>query len=207
MYYPVLTPWWLKMFYRGCVWQMPASGNKVYLTFDDGPHPEVTPVVLDILSAFQAKATFFCIGNNVRTNAEIYDRILREGHVTGNHTYHHLNGWKVTNEAYFRDIAETGKLVRSHLFRPPYGRITPFQIRALKEGHLQLKIIMWTLLSGDFDTSLTPEACCESVLKRLSPGQIIVFHDSKKAEPRVRFVLPALLEKIRQKGLECAVIS
>jgi peptidoglycan/xylan/chitin deacetylase (PgdA/CDA1 family) len=204
MYYPVKTPWWLKLIYPGCTWEMPGDVNAVYLTFDDGPDPVVTPYVLDILAEYRVKASFFCIGKNVALYPEIYGRILAEGHSVGNHTQHHLSGWKVSDEAYFGDINEAGKYIQTNLFRPPYGRASRFQMKCLRESGM--KIIMWTVLSGDFDTGINPEKCFQNVAGNLKPGAIITFHDSRKAEPRLRYALPEVLKKMAFEGLEGRVL-
>jgi peptidoglycan-N-acetylglucosamine deacetylase len=206
MYYPVKTPWWLKRLYPGCIWEMPADENAVYLSFDDGPDPVVTSFVLDTLAAYQAKATFFCIGKNVSANPEVYQRIIAEGHSVGNHTQHHLSGWKVSDEIYFNDILEASKLIKSDLFRPPYGRATHFQLKCLQESALHMKVIMWTVLSGDFDSKLTTAQCLGNVISHLRPGSIITFHDSLKAEPRLRYALPEVLKKIKTMGMEAKAL-
>src|SRR5687768_15318854 len=119
MHYPVLIPWWLQKIYPSCVWKLPAANNEVYLTFDDGPHPDITPFVLDYLGRYEMKATFFCIGNNVRLYPGVFERIQAEGHAIGNHTYNHLNGWKTKDEVYFEDVIKAHELVKTDLFRPP----------------------------------------------------------------------------------------
>jgi peptidoglycan-N-acetylglucosamine deacetylase len=202
MFYPVKTPWWLKMMYPGCTWEMPEDDNAVYLTFDDGPDPVVTPFVLDMLAEYRVKATFFCIGKNVVLYPEIYDRILAEGHSVGNHTQNHLSGWKVRDDAYLNDVKEARRYIRSDLFRPPYGRATRFQMKCLRESALKMKMIMWTVLSGDFDTGINPEKCYQNVAANLRPGAIITFHDSRKAEPRLRYALPEVLKKMALEGWE-----
>ena len=196
MFYTVKTPWWLKLLYPGCVWQMPSTQNKIYLTFDDGPHPEITPFVLDSLARHQMKATFFCIGKNVAQHPELFKRIIEEGHAVGNHTQNHLNGWKSGDREYFDDIVEANQMIKSRLFRPPYGRATWFQLRALRTSAAKMKTVMWTVLSGDFDQALSPEACFQNVRQNLQPGNIVVFHDSKKAEERLRYALPLVIEEI-----------
>ena len=198
MYYPVKTPWWFKQLYPHCIWEMPSDEKAIYLTFDDGPDPDVTPFVLDQLAQNESKATFFCIGKNVAAYPEIYARILAEGHRAGNHTQHHLNGWKVSDEAYLKDVFEAGKLIDSDLFRPPYGKATHFQMKCLRESEKKMRIIMWTVLSGDFDPSVKPEQCLKNVLKHIEPGSIITFHDSRKAAPKIRYALPEVLKKLRE---------
>lgn len=196
--YLVRTPALVRWIWKDCLWEMPKEMGKVYLTFDDGPHPEITGWVLDELARFGAKGTFFCIGDNVRKYPEMYRRILEEGHRVGNHTYHHLNGWKTADDAWFRDIREASALIDSNLFRPPYGRIRLRQVKALRAMGLQP--VMWTVLSGDFDRDLPKEGCAKNVLDFLRPGSIVVFHDSEKAEERLRYALPLVLEAIKQRG-------
>lgn len=172
--------------------------KKIYLTFDDGPHPQATPFVLDQLAAYGAKATFFCIGKNVAAEPDIYQRIIAEGHTIGNHTQHHLNGWKTDDATYLDDIATAQQYISSNLFRPPYGRIKRSQIKALHQQ--QNKIIMWDVLSADFDIGLTGEACLAYVLYHTQPGSIVLFHDSAKAWDRMSVALPKVLEYFSEKG-------
>jgi peptidoglycan-N-acetylglucosamine deacetylase len=199
MLYFTKTPWWLKGLYPRCVWDIPAREKVLYLTFDDGPHPQATPYVLDELKKYNAKATFFCIGKNVVEHTEIYRRIMDEGHRTGNHTFNHFNGWKVRDEQYLQNILQAGKYIDSNLFRPPYGKITRFQVKLLSgiknsPTSPNFRIIMWDVLSGDFDTSLSCEQCSANVIKNVRPGSVIVFHDSEKAFPRMKDALPRVLE-------------
>ncbi|HNE27984.1 MAG: polysaccharide deacetylase family protein [Saprospiraceae bacterium] len=195
--YLVKTPKIIQTLRPAFLWRMPPEEKVLYLTFDDGPIPEVTPWVLDLLDRYSATATFFCVGDNVRKHHDIYQMILQAGHATGNHTFHHLNGWNTEHRAYFRDIRRCAEVVHSSLFRPPYGRILPRQ-RAYLERRYQ--IVMWDVLSGDFDTSLSPEDCLRNVLDHVEPGSIVVFHDSLKAEPRLRYVLPRVLEYFKERG-------
>ena len=148
MFYFVKTPGWLKRIYDSYLWSMPANEKTLYLTFDDGPHPQATPFVLSVLKQYNALATFFCIGKNVVAYPGLYQQILNEGHVTGNHTYHHLNGWKASNDSYMKDIALASREINSNLFRPPYGRITSFQAKNLKAAMhgREVKVIMWDVL-------------------------------------------------------------
>ncbi len=200
MFYFVHTPWWLRRLYPGCRWEMPAAGKTLYLSFDDGPHPEATPFVLDQLAQYQARATFFCIGKNVAAHRELYRDILDKGHRVGNHTYHHLNGWKTTDEEYLADIRAAKEEIDSRLFRPPYGRIRRFQLRLLQGKGLQLQTIMWTVLSGDFDPAVSGERCAARVIRYARDGSIVVFHDSAKALPSLRVALPAVLKYFTEKG-------
>lgn len=198
MFYLTSSPWWLRRLYPDCLWEMPANEGKVYLTFDDGPHPDATPMVLDMLAAAGAKASFFCIGDNVRKYPEIYQRVLAEGHRVGNHSYHHLNGWRTSDDVYLEDIQAASQLIDSNIFRPPYGRIRRSQIRALRNSGL--RPVMWSLLSGDFDPQLSAAKCAENVLKNLAPGHIVVFHDSQKALQKIQYALPLVLKLIRERG-------
>ena len=202
MFYFVKTPGWLKKIYDSYIWSISVKDKILYLTFDDGPHPEATPFVLKELKKYNVFATFFCIGKNVVAYPDIYDQIIREGHSIGNHTYNHLNGWKTNNDDYLNDIALASNEIDSYLFRPPYGRITSFQAKQLKtvmKGK-EPKVIMWDVLSGDFDTSCSPQQCLTNVLFASVPGSIIVFHDSEKAFPRLEYALPRVLQYFSEKG-------
>jgi peptidoglycan/xylan/chitin deacetylase (PgdA/CDA1 family) len=231
--YLIKTPWWLRAVYPFFIWKINTDEKVLYLTFDDGPHKTATPFVLDELKKYNAKATFFCVGNNVVIHSDIYQRILEEGHAVGNHTYHHLNGWKSTDKLYIKDIYEAAREIDSSLFRPPYGRIKKFQAKLLggvkleegnqnarvKNGEMEdinyeqetiseepalnripFSIIMWDVLSGDFDTKLLPKECLENVVLNAGPGSIIVFHDSTKAWDRMSFALPGVLEYFSRMG-------
>ncbi len=196
----VRTPGWLKKLYPGCLWDMKGPEKTLYLSFDDGPHPTITPFVLDTLKKHRARATFFCIGENVVKYPAIYQRVLAEGHSTGNHTQHHINGWKTPDEEYLADIHEAGTHIKSRLFRPPYGRISRSQIRQLHREDASVKIVMWNILAGDWVTDLSPERCYRRIRNRISDGDIIVFHDSEKAWDRMSHALPLLLEEFSRKG-------
>jgi peptidoglycan-N-acetylglucosamine deacetylase len=196
MFYPVKIPWWVKLLYRNCTWQMPGGEKVLYLTFDDGPHPIATPFVLDVLKQYNAKATFFCIGKNVFENRKIYDRIITEGHQTGNHTHDHLDGWRTENHVYLQNISKAAVHIQSPLFRPPYGRIKKRQIKLLPE----YRVIMWTVLSGDFDKKISGEKCLSNVVKNAESGAVIVFHDSEKAFENMRYALPGVLEYFTSRG-------
>jgi len=200
MFYFVKTPGWLKALYKQAIWSMPADDKKIYLSFDDGPHPAITPFVLDELKKHNAKASFFCIGKNVLAYPAIYQRIIDEGHAVGNHSFSHLNGWKTDDATYLDDIAEAKKYIDSNLFRPPYGRIKRFQLRQLALSRFKLKAIMWTVLSGDFDEELSPQKCLQHVLLNTAAGSIVVFHDSEKANIRMRYALTGTLEHFSGKG-------
>ncbi len=202
MFYFVKTPWWLRKLYRQAVWKTSTSAREVYLTFDDGPHPAITPFVLDCLAQYQARATFFCIGNNVRKYPEVFQQVLDAGHRVGNHTERHLNGWKVSDEEYFQDIQRAKEVIQSDLFRPPYGRIRKSQLRAMPDRFEGMKTVMWDVLSGDFDLKLSPDQCIRNVIRNAEAGSIIVFHDSEKAFPRLEKTLPVVLENLSKRGFQ-----
>ena len=207
MFYLVRTPWWLRRCFPGCIWEIAEPRPIVYLTFDDGPDPGVTPFVLDQLAHYDMHATFFCIGKNVEAHPEVYARILSEGHRTGNHTHHHLNGWKTDDDTYLADISRAARLIDSDLFRPPYGRIGSGQLRRLRHLSPVMRPVMWSVLSGDFDPGISPARCIRNVLDHARPGSVITFHDSEKAFPVLREALPVILEDFRRKGWEGKGIS
>jgi peptidoglycan/xylan/chitin deacetylase (PgdA/CDA1 family) len=198
--YLVKTPWLLKKLYPQFTWHVNNGPRCIYLTFDDGPIPIVTPFVLNILKQYNAKATFFCIGDNVRKHPEIFEQIKNEGHTIGNHTYNHLKGWDTDDQTYLNNFLQADKLLNTPLFRPPYGRMKRSQVKLLKEAKPGLDIIMWSVLSGDFDVSLTPEKCLENVLKNTGSGDIVLFHDSLKAKERMEYSLPRAMELWGRKG-------
>jgi peptidoglycan/xylan/chitin deacetylase (PgdA/CDA1 family) len=199
MFYFVKTPWLLQKWYSGCVWNIPTEENIIYLTFDDGPHPTATPFILDELKKYRAKATFFCIGKNVIEQPQLYRRILDEEHRVGNHTYNHLNGWKTADKDYFQNIQQAAAYIDSDLFRPPYGRISRFQLTHLKT-FFHYKIIMWDVLSADFDTRISGETAALNVIGHAGPGSIVIFHDSAKAFDRMHIALPKVLQFFSEKG-------
>ena len=214
----VKTNYFIKKIFPNYVWDIPNHENKVYLTFDDGPTPEITEWTLEQLKKFDAKATFFCIGNNIEKHPEIFKKVIQEGHAIGNHTFNHLKGWKTADEVYIENVAlcnaelevgnwklEANNNLHSNLFRPPYGKIKPSQSRKLRA--LGYKIIMWDIISYDFDQTISPEKCLENVLKNIQPGSIIVFHDSVKAEQNLKYALPRTLEFLKDKGFACAKIE
>ena len=189
--YLVHTPQYVQALFPGLTWKMPTGAKEIYLTFDDGPIPDVTPWVLDTLRQYDAKATFFCVGDNVRKYPVIYDMVVEDGHSVGNHTLNHLSGWSTENISYFHNIRHCARMVQSGLFRPPYGKLRPSQIQFLQRHY---RIIMWDVLSADFDQDITPENCFQNVIQNAGPGSIVVFHDSLKAETNLRYALPLVLE-------------
>ena len=200
MFYYAKTPFWIKKLYNRGLWQMPGHRKVIYLSFDDGPNPDITPFVLDELDKFNAKATFFCIGKNVAAHPDIYQRIQEAGHAVGNHTFDHLNGWKTKNGVYLDNVLKAKQYINSNLFRPPYGRITGVQLKALSGPGYQLHTVMWGILSGDFDAGLSPEKCCSNVINNATNGSIIVFHDSEKAKIKMRYSLPLVLQHFSECG-------
>lgn len=197
--YVIKTPFLLRWMYPELIWKKPST-NTIYLTFDDGPIPIVTPFVLKTLSEYGATATFFCIGDNVRRHPDIYQDLLNAGHSVGNHTFNHLKGWNTSDEKYLENINKCADLVKSNLFRPPYGKIKKSQIAKLKARRPDVDIIMWDVLSGDFDQKLSPQNCLKKVISKTRPGSIVVFHDSLKAFERLEYVLPLALRYWQQKG-------
>ncbi|MBK7849926.1 MAG: polysaccharide deacetylase family protein [Bacteroidetes bacterium] len=193
----------LSFFYPSLLWHVPVKDKILYLTFDDGPIPEVTPWVLEELKKRNVKATFFCIGDNVRKHPTIFQSIRENGHTTGNHTYHHLNGWDTADKKYSEDIELANKLISSRLFRPPYGKIRISQISALKKKY---RIVMWDVLSKDYDTNLNGEQCYQRVIKSALPGSVIVFHDSLKAQDRLRLALPKVMDHFIKMGYTFAAL-
>lgn len=176
-------------------WSFNGELRKVYLTFDDGPTPEVTDWVLEQLWIFNAKATFFSIGRNVEHYPDIFHRILDEGHSVGNHTYSHLKGWSTKNRAYFEDIEMARQLIDSDLFRPPYGRITPSQVSEVVNRY---RIIMWDVLSYDYNRKVPHGQIIRNVCSHVRSGSIIVFHDSRKSRDNLYHSLPKVLEFLRE---------
>lgn len=185
---------------------MPRDKKIIYLTFDDGPHPVATPFILDELKKYNAKATFFCIGKNVAEQHDLYRRILMEGHRVGNHTHRHLNGWKTPDQIYFEDIHRAAGYIDSNLFRPPYGRMSRFQIKNLKSAW-KYHVVMWDVLSADFDRSLSGEKCALHVIANAEPGSIVIFHDSEKAYDRMSVALPKVLQHFGELGYEFKAIQ
>jgi len=200
-------PKWLKRFYPRAIWNFSsrASGKKIiYLTFDDGPHPNTTPWLLDLLKQYQAHATFFCLGKNAAEYPKLFDRLTAEGHTVGNHSQSHPNGLKVNTDEYVKDIINAERSIKSHIFRPPYGKITPGQHRKLKK--LGYRVIFWSHITYDFDQKLPSNVRMEKIKSATKPGAVIVFHDSEKALPQLKVELPQLLEHWKKLGYRFATI-
>ena len=197
MAYLYKTPRLLKWFYPDLIWDFATDEKCVYLTFDDGPTREYTHWILEQLEAYNAKATFFCVGNNIESCNDEFNAIIEKGHAVGNHTYNHLNGRNNSLLSYLKDVRKCDAIFKSKLFRPPHGRLSKKQSAALIKDY---KIIMWDVLSGDFDSNLSGEECYKAVVKNVEKGSIIVFHDSKKAAPRLKIALPKVLKELTKQG-------
>jgi peptidoglycan/xylan/chitin deacetylase (PgdA/CDA1 family) len=187
----------IKPLAKNLVFEFPNDENEIYLTFDDGPHPELTPWVLDVLKSHEAKATFFLIGSNIKGNEQIVERTLSEGHHIGIHGYNHLSGWKTKDVEYIADMKKAAEQIESKLCRPPYGEITRSQAKDLSK---QFKLIMWSHLSADFDLSLSPQDCINHATDKIKSGSIIVFHDSEKAKPRLLGALEPSIKYYLEQG-------
>lgn len=209
----VKTNRFIKAIFPKYVWDIPNNEKKVYLTFDDGPIPEITEWVLDQLTQYKAKATFFCIGDNIEKHPEIFQKIIENNHSIGNHTFNHLKGWETSSKQYIENaekcahIMATFKIRNTNpkLFRPPYGKIKPSQAKALRQSGY--KIIMWDVISMDFDANISPEQCLDNVTKHIKSGSIIVFHDSSKAWQNLQYVLPKTLEFLKKNEFVCEKIG
>ena len=197
MYFFSTPLFFKKSFRKNILWEKSNAEKRIWLTFDDGPNPLVTSFVLEELKKHNAKATFFCLGKNVEAHPEIYKMICNDGHKIGNHSYSHINGWTTHSKKYIADVEKCNSLIKSKLFRPPYGKIKPSQYRKLKERYT---IVLWSLISGDFDLNITKEKCLNVVLSNAKNGSIIVFHDSLKAKAKLEFVLPKFLEHFSNLG-------
>ncbi len=214
-FYFVKTPKLIQSFYKNYIWKIDTNKKEIYLTFDDGPTPIVTEFVLNTLKKHQAKATFFCIGKNVQENPELFKRILNENHTIGNHTQNHLNGWTTSVNEYIKNIEEAEncilqnlllnkKGIQQKLFRPPYGKIKKRQAKIILKN--DCKIIMWSVLSGDFDTTIKQQQCLQNVLQNVESGSIVVFHDSEKAYNKLKNVLPKMLTHFLSLGFKFKAI-
>ena len=198
MILPARIPRWFDSLYPRRIWRMPDANRSLYLTFDDGPHPEITTAVLDVLAQYKARATFFCIGDRVTRYPAVYQRILAEGHAVGNHTYRHLHGRKNADEDYLEDVSAAARCMDTRLFRPPYGRLRAAQQKGV-EG-MGMTTVMWTVLSGDYDVAMKKEDCAARILQQVCAGDIFLFHDSEKAAPRMFHALECLLDKGLREG-------
>jgi len=199
----VSIPSWLKRIFPLLVWEIPASEKDVYLTFDDGPTPGITSRVLALLSEHHVKATFFCLGSNIERYPALFKEIKDAGHTIGNHGYHHLSGFSVSNKRYYKNVKLGAEVSGSKLFRPPYGRIMPRQVNKIKKEY---RIIMWSIMSMDFDRKLSAGECLNNVISNLTPGSIIVMHDTEKAGVNLLVFLPALLTWLEEQGYRASAL-
>ncbi len=201
--YPVKIPAIIKPFAKDLLWSVDTKEKILYLTFDDGPIPGVTDKVLDTLKEHNAKATFFCLGRNVELHQDLFERLIDEGHTVGNHSYNHPDGWKTPLITYTKNALQTDKIFKATFFRPPYGRITMAQSAMLKK---RFRIVMWHVISGDFDQSISKEKCLENVLNNSEKGSIVVFHDSLKASPNMHYALEGTLKHFAELGYRFDVL-
>jgi len=204
VFFFVRPPGWVRKLSSRMVWRIPVEEPVLFMTFDDGPVPGLTDWILDELDKYGAKATFFCVGDNVTKYPEVYARILREGHATGNHTYSHLNSYKVGVRRYVKDVYRAHKIIRSNLFRPPYGRIRPFVARILLP---RFRIVLWDILSMDYDAGLEPRMVLHNVVSKVQPGSIMVFHDNLKAKKNLEYTLPKVLDHYTRAGYKFLPLS
>lgn len=195
--------WWMRLFSPHLIWRIPTRKKEVFLTFDDGPSEFITAKVLELLKQHDAKATFFCLGKNVAYHPDLFSQIKEEGHLVGNHTFHHISGWNVSPERYIGSVNKCESVFGSYFFRPPYGKMTWKQISKLKE---RFKLIMWTSLSGDFDKSIPTSEILIDLKSTLKKGAIIVFHDNAKTASRLLEILPEYLTFLTQQGYQCSVL-
>ncbi|GAF05396.1 polysaccharide deacetylase family protein [Saccharicrinis fermentans] len=201
----VRPPFSAKVLLPGATWRQDSCSKDVFVTFDDGPIPEITPWVLDEADKWHAKLTFFCVGENVYKNADLFQEIIDRGHCVGNHTYNHMRAWKEDKKTYFDNIDKASHLIKSRLFRPPHGELYPWYIKQMKRKFE--KVVMWDVLCKDYDGHLSPSQVYDNVKNNIRPGSIIVFHDSLKAEKNMKYAFPKTLELIAQKGLTTRVIK
>lgn len=208
MFTPVKTPELVKGLFPSLIWELPSQEKVIYLTFDDGPTPEITNWTLKVLEHYNAKATFFCIGKNIAAHPQIFQNIINSGHGVGNHTHNHAKGWKTKTEDYLQNVAKCQNTIKAqvqnsefkiqNLFRPPYGQIRPKQAKALTT--LGYNVIMWSVLSVDWDKNVSQDQCLKNVIDKTQSGDIVVFHDSVKASRNMQYALPKILEYFSEKG-------
>lgn len=195
---PVRFPYFLrKLAWQELHWEVNDARNKIFLTFDDGPHPSLSEKILDILEVYGARACFFCVGENARKYPEITERVIEAGHSIGNHTYSHLNGWKTSTDDYLDDISKAAQFLDTSLFRPPYGKISREQARKLSGKY---EIVMWSVLGWDFHPSVSPEECLSRLTTYTKGGSVVVLHDNPRAAENVLYALPRMLEYFIRKG-------
>ena len=201
---PASPPAWLRKLLPQCDWNLPNTQNKIYLTFDDGPTPEVLPIILKTLDIYKIPATFFCVGENMARYPDLVKEMLKRKHVIGNHTHNHISGWRTKNELYFQNIEKCRVVYKSKLFRPPYGRLRKSQAKHLSKKY---KLIMWDVLSYDYDKNTLPEICFRNVIDNTKSGSVIVFHDNTKALNNLKYALPHSIAFLLNKGFVFDVIK
>lgn len=201
--YTIRLPFFLRLPIKNLIWRLPQEEPTIYLTFDDGPIPEITPWVLDLLEQEDIKATFFCVGDNVRKHPKVYNEILAKGHQVGQHTYNHLPAFKHSKKAFNENILAAKEYIKTDLFRPPHGQIRLSQLISLRQEY---RLVLWDVLSADFDTSITPEKCLKNVISNVRNGSIIIFHDSLKAEANLKYALPRAIRYLKDQGFQFALI-
>jgi len=201
---PARPPKLLQNLLPQCFWSLPNKQNKIYLTFDDGPTPKVLPLILKTLDTYKVPATFFCVGENMQKHPDLVKEMLKRNHVIGNHTFNHISGWRTKNEAYFENVEACQKVYKSKLFRPPYGRLRASQANELRRKY---KIIMWNVLSYDYDKKVLPEICFRNVIDATKSGSVIVFHDNVKALKNLEYALPRSIDFLLKKDFVFDVIK
>lgn len=199
----IKPPKFIKKIFPTLIWEL-ESDDSVFLTFDDGPTPGITEWILETLAKYDAKATFFCLGKNAEMYPELLEAIVKAGHKIGNHTYSHQKGWNMSLERYVEDVDFANYILKTDIFRPPYGRIKPIQAKKLSERY---NLIMWDVLSQDYNSLLSPKQCLKNVTKHVQAGSIVVFHDSEKSFKNMSYALPKTLEFLKEKGLKCTTID
>lgn len=197
-------PWFYRVLFPGVIWRIPASEKCVYLTFDDGPIPEVTPWVLDVLDRYGVKATFFMVGDNVRKHPDIYRMVVERGHRIGNHTFNHIQGIHYWTRNYLVNVKKAAALIPSDLFRPPHGHMRLPQVLTLRR---HFRIIMWDVVTRDYSPHMTPNGVLNVVKNYTRNGSVIVFHDSLKAEKNMRIAMPKAIEWLQKEGYEFKVFD
>jgi peptidoglycan/xylan/chitin deacetylase (PgdA/CDA1 family) len=201
---PARPPKLLQSLLPQCFWNLPNRQNKIYLTFDDGPTPEVLPFILKTLDVYKVSATFFCVGENIQKHPDLAKEILKRNHVIGNHTFNHISGWRTKNKTYFENVDACQKVYKSKLFRPPYGRLRASQANELRKKY---KIIMWDVLSYDYDKKVLPQTCFRNVIDATKSGSVIVFHDNVKALKNLEYALPRSIDFLLKKDFAFDVIK
>ena len=202
--YLVKTPRFIKALFPNFIWNVPTNEKEIFITFDDGPIPEVTPWVINKLAEYNAKATFFCVGENIAKHPDVFDLVKKAGHSVGNHTYNHLSGWNTENVPYFLNTKKCAQFAQTELFRPPYGRMKPAQIQFISRHY---SVVMWDVLSGDFDQALSPATCAHNVIQRANKGSIVVFHDSLKAQRNMKYALQKTLDHFSALGYKFSALN